>query len=421
MLNRYIPKWLNTKFLIAAFCAMIFTHMVLFIIFSQHNSSTEYKINRDVLARQAISFVQTVKSTPEKKQAKLIDTLDIPNFTVSLNKHPKYKLTFDGTSLWQVLVKISDQQPNIQFSYLLSPHHWLNLSVAVVPTSFGLQVFLLTLEIALIIAILAFLWLINRFTVPLRRFSKVAEQFGVDLQTEPLPEEGPKVVLKTARAMNRMQQRIRNLLQARTQMLAALSHDLRTPITRLKLRAQYIEDIQVQSKVIADLDEMEAMISETLNFAKDESSREQRVLMDLTSLVSSVCDDFEETGHRVSFNASNQRYPIRGGSVALRRVFTNLIGNAIKYGHCAKVKMYYANHEAVCLIDDEGPGLPEDQLEKVFLPFYRAETSRSRETGGTGLGLAVAKDIVQAHGGEITLRTRPVGLRVIVKIPIVKI
>ncbi len=419
MLKQFLPTLSKHKFIITGFCLMIMIHILMLVIFSRHNSGTEYKVNRDVLARQAINLIQTVQTTPIEQQNKLVEKINLPNFTVDLGPKATNPVHFEKTSLWQVLVKISDQKPNIKFSYLLSPDRWLNIAVEIEPSSLELQTLLFSLETLLILITIFILWLINRYTVPIQRFSLNADRFGVDLQTQLLPEKGPKVVMKLSRAMNRMQERIRNLIQGRTQMLAALSHDLRTPITRLKLRSLSIDDETIQHKMVHDLDEMEAMIAETLSFAKHDNHKEQYGLINLNSLLSSVCEDFQDTGHDVQFDNCNHPLAIRGGSIALRRVFSNLINNAIKYGKSAQLSLHHLGDEAMCFVDDDGPGLPTEQYESVFLPFYRAESSRSRLTGGTGLGLAVAKDIIQAHGGDISLDKGPTGgLRVIVKLPL---
>ncbi|MBB71182.1 MAG: two-component sensor histidine kinase [Legionellales bacterium] len=301
---------------------------------------------------------------------------------------------------------------------MLPQNDWLNITATIVPTSFGLQSFLFSLEIIVAVAVIFFLWTINRFTKPLHKFTKAAERLGVDLHSEPLPIYGPVAVRATATAMNKMQERIQDLIQARTQMLAAISHDLRTPITRLKLRTQYLDEGELQQKIIKDLDEMEAMISETLAFAREDSRSEQRVNLDIVSMLASLCEDFADTGQDVQYIGPQTRVLINGGSVSLRRVFTNVIDNACKYAGSVTVDLHAEGDEVHILFDDNGPGIANAQLDKVFMPFYRGEHSRSRETGGTGLGLATARDIIRAHGGDIRLSNRPSGgLRVTVVLP----
>lgn len=412
------PRLINGKIIFLLLMLMFLTHIVIFVIYSQRNSSAEFKINREVISRQVINFIQTVENTPIEEQEKMVNTLDIPNFKITIDELPKWKEQFINASLWQILKKISAQSPSIQLSYFLGPDRWLNITAGIIPTSWGMQWVLLSLEITIIIAIIFSLWTINRFTGPLQKFTQAAERLGVDLQTEPLPIYGPKVVQIAGKAINKMQERIRDLIQARTQMLAAISHDLRTPITRLKLRAQYIDASEQQEKIIKDLDEMEAMISETLAFARDDNKNEQRVKLDLVSLLSVLCEDFSDVDHQVEYTGPSERITIIGGPITLKRVFSNLIENAVKYAGSASVGIEIERDDVVVIIDDNGPGIPEEQLEKVFQPFFRGEHSRSRETGGTGLGLAVARDYIRAHGGNITLESRRTGgLRAKVYLP----
>jgi signal transduction histidine kinase len=200
-------------------------------------------------------------------------------------------------------------------------------------------------------------------------------------------------------------------------MLAAVSHDLRTPIMRLRLRAEFIEDDEQRERTLADLEEMERMVASTLSFAHDDATKEAPEAVDLVALVQRVCDGVEDAGLPVEFEGEGRlAYTCRPG--ALRRALANLIENAAIYGKRARVALASVADAFVIRIDDEGPGIPEDQMETVFDPFYRIETSRSRETGGTGLGLTVARTIVRAHVGEIHLENRADGgLRVEVILP----
>ena len=199
-------------------------------------------------------------------------------------------------------------------------------------------------------------------------------------------------------------------------MLAAISHDLRTPITRMKLRMQFIYDEKLKEESLHDLDEMESMIQETLSFARDDAAKEHKKSLDLVSLIHSICIDAREMGHPVNFHSRQNRIPFTGRSLALKRAFTNLVYNAIRYAKQVSVTIFARHHSIIVHIDDNGPGIPEDDLEQVFTAFYRGEKSRSRDTGGVGLGLAVTRDIIEAHQGKITLSNRrPHGLRAMVE------
>ena len=202
--------------------------------------------------------------------------------------------------------------------------------------------------------------------------------------------------------------RLRRFVDDRTMMLAAISHDLRTVLTRLRLRAEFIEDEQQQGKAIADIDEMQAMLEETLSFARDDAREEAAVETDLAALLQGLCETMSESGPPLVF-AGSAPLPATCRPVALRRAFTNLIENAATYGKEATVSLAEAGGGLEVTVADRGPGIPEDMREKVFAPFFRLEGSRSRETGGTGLGMAVARAIIRRHGGDITLEDRPDG------------
>ncbi len=201
-------------------------------------------------------------------------------------------------------------------------------------------------------------------------------------------------------------------------MVAAIAHDLGTPITRLRLRAEFIEDEQEKQRVLADLEDMEKMVFATLSFARDEASSEPRAVVDLNTLIQRVHDSFIDMGQSVKVTLGSNPVPFNCQPVALRRALTNLIDNAVKYGQSAQVQLNEVDQNIQIRIDDKGPGIPEDRHADVLKPFYRLEESRSRETGGTGLGLTVARTIVHAHGGDITLQNRPEGgLRVEITLP----
>lgn len=252
-------------------------------------------------------------------------------------------------------------------------------------------------------------------TAPLRALAHATQRIGVD--TAPIPESGPREVRQAAKALNDMQARLRKLITDRTQTLAAVSHDLRTPITRLRLRAEFVEDAAQRLKMLADLDEMEAMVASTLAFLRGDVDDEPARLVDLGSLLATICDEMGDAGHRVRL-AEGGPAPLLCRSLALKRAFANLIVNAVTYGGSASVAVRADAAAVTVTIDDEGPGIPVAERARVFEPFYRLESSRSRETGGTGLGLAVAQASVRAHGGTIVLSDRPSGgLRVTVRLP----
>ena len=263
-------------------------------------------------------------------------------------------------------------------------------------------------------------WAVRRLTAPVRTLAAAAEALGRDVNAPPLPEDGPLEVRTAAIAFNTMATRIRRFVTDRTLLLTAIGHDLRTPITRLKLRSEFIEDDDLRRKFTADLDELEAMVSATLAFGRDSANREPLVALDLTALLSTILDEAvdgrPDITNQVGFATEPPVVTIKARSLALKRALANLIGNAIVYGGGAMVTLKppgeLSQEYVTVLIDDDGPGLAPSDLERVFEPFVRVEASRNRETGGTGLGLAIARNIIRGHGGDITLGNRaPSGLR----------
>ena len=271
--------------------------------------------------------------------------------------------------------------------------------------------------VALLVA-LGLVWGAHRTTRPLRRFAEAADRLGLDANPPPLPERGPRELRNATRAFNRMTARIRRLVDDRTLMLAAVSHDLKTMLTRLRLRAEFIEDGEQKEKAAADLDEMQAMLEATLSFARDDAADERPVAVDLAAMLQSLAADLADAGRAAAYEGPD-RLTLRGRPVALRRVFENLLDNALRYGGEAAVSLRQADGRAEVRIEDRGPGIPAALRERVFDPFFRVEASRSRDTGGSGLGLAVVRAVVQRHDGEIALEDRPGGgLRARVALPL---
>lgn len=303
--------------------------------------------------------------------------------------------------------------PALRISVRLEDGSWLNV---LSPLDGGEPLwrprFLGSLLAALVAVTVAALWGVSRASRPFATFAAAAERLGVDVAAPPLAETGPREIRSAAHAFNVMQGRIRRFVEDRTLMLAAISHDLRTPITRMKLRAEFVEDDIERSKMLADLDEMERMIAATLAFARDDAAREDRRQVDVAVLVQGLAEDLggEYTG------PDSLVLPAR--PMALKRAVANLIGNAVKYGGTARASLAETDGQVVITIDDDGPGIPEVEFERVFAPFVRLEASRNRETGGSGLGLSVARAAARAHGGDIILANRPEGgLRVCLSLP----
>lgn len=300
---------------------------------------------------------------------------------------------------------------------------WLNLRVELPPPRpWHSETFLVAFVLMTLAAALLILWAVRRLTRPVRALAAAADRLGRDVNTPPLPEQGPEEVATAARAFNTMAERIRRFVGDRTQMLAAIGHDLRTPITRLRLRAEFLEDDEQRRKMLADLDEMEAMITATLAFARDDAAAEPSVPLDLAALCRTVLDEAAdarpEAVERICYDGP-EHLTVQARPVALKRALANLVSNALNYGGSVRGRLSAPQGGMVRLaIEDEGPGVPEADLESVFQPFRRLEGSRNRETGGVGLGLPIARNILRAHGGDVVLRNLPAGgLQALVTLP----
>jgi signal transduction histidine kinase len=285
----------------------------------------------------------------------------------------------------------------VTFDTLLSPQD------TSIPARVALTLLIL-LGSVVVLSLVAVRWV----TGPLSALASAADKLGADINQAPLAETGPVEVQRAARAFNTMQKRLSRFIADRTRILAAMSHDLKTPITRLRLRTEMLDDETLRGKFAKDLAEMESMVTQTLDFMRDASKIEVMQRIDVMALLESLQTDYQETGSEVAIEGTIAE-PWRGRPNALKRCLTNLVDNAINYGARATLSLQDNAERIVIRVRDEGPGIPEDQLEKAFEPFFRGESSRSRETGGTGLGLGIARNIARAHGGELSLRNRPEG------------
>jgi len=268
-----------------------------------------------------------------------------------------------------------------------------------------------------LVIILCSLWFARSAARNLGQFSAAADAVGRSVDAPLLPESGPREVRLAAKAFNRMQERLRRFVNDRTQMLAAISHDLRTPLTRLRLRAEFVDDDAQRTKMLGDIAEMEAMIAATLAFARDDAVREPRSPQDLDQLLDQLASDLCDGGYPVHYEPEVP-VVVSCSPGGLRRALANLAENAVKYGGVARLSLARTGDLVTILIDDDGPGIATEMAEQVFQPFFRLEGSRNRDTGGVGLGLSVARTIIRGHGGDITLDNRPEGgLRVTVTLP----
>lgn len=381
------------------------------------------------------SISEIVDATPRAQRAAFIGALHDNTFSAELaDTYAAGGTPQGGFTAWILCRRIGDHgDPQRQVTVTTAPGttapvliqaplsdgQWLRFTVPD-PDSLGgfpYRHFAERVALAAFLVWLLSLWTARRLAAPIAAFASAAERLGKGTDTPPLAERGPHELRVATRAFNDMQDRLQRFVRDRTQMLAAMSHDLRTPLTRMTLRAEFIEDPWEKRKMLGDLAEMIAMIESTLTFAREDFNRETRALVDLRALIESICQDAADTRAVISCSVA-ERIDLECRPQALRRAITNLVDNALKYGGSAHVEVLKETGKVLVLIEDQGPGIPPDQHERVFTPFYRLESSRNRETGGAGLGLALVRTIVHGHGGSVTLANRTEGgLRVRVELP----
>jgi signal transduction histidine kinase len=276
-----------------------------------------------------------------------------------------------------------------------------------------------TVMFAVIIVTLLGLWAARALTAPLSSFAKAAESFSLDGDAAALSERGPEEIRALARALNRMRERITALINDRTKMLAAISHDLRTPITRMRLRCEFVEDDIQRSRMLADLDQMHSMLSSVLSFLRNGRKLEPMTLVDIASILELVADQFVDMGYTVSYvGPSHAMATVRPDD--LLRSVTNLVENAVKFGTAATIRLSVLADDMTIDVEDDGPGISDADKAQVLEPFVRGDQARNMdEATGFGLGLSIANAIVTAHGGALSLHDRdPNGLIVRVRLPV---
>ncbi len=337
-----------------------------------------------------------------------------------LNVETIKKLTGEANEaeLEKVRPRVSPQPRTIKFRTKLDDGRWLDAAFKpeVQP--------LWTWNGALFLGVLALaiggviVLVVRSETKPMQRLAIAAEALGRGESQQPLDENGPQEVRAAVKAFNLMGARLGRFVQDRTRMLAAMSHDLRTPLTTLRLRAEMIDEPETRKKLIETIEEMHRITEASLSFAREEDSSEATQDTDLTALVADLCAEAREIGKDAKLDTDTPPLMARVRPAAMRRAVRNLIDNAVRYGTCARVCVEADKNETRIIIDDDGPGIDETQLEEVFTPFVRLESSRNAETGGAGLGLSIARTIARSHGGDVVLRNRDGGgLRAVLSVP----
>ncbi|HWV08044.1 MAG TPA: ATP-binding protein, partial [Pseudomonas sp.] len=288
-----------------------------------------------------------------------------------------------------------------RYALLISLHDGSWVTYSMTSRSWGLEEVprsLIVIALVVLSTVIVALVATRRLAGPLERFAQGARRFGKDFGAPPLPVEGPQELRQAILAFNAMQAQLQHFLNDRTQMLAAISHDLRAPLTRMRLRGEFIEDAEQQSKLFRDVDEMQAMVNAALEFFRDDARLEPATAFDLAELLHTVVDDFKDAGSDVALHGPG-RVVYVGRPIGIKRMLTNLVDNAIKYGREPVVTLLADAQQVTVRVTDRGPGIAPEHHEAVFAPFFRVEGSRNKNTGGVGLGLAAARATVLEHGG----------------------
>jgi signal transduction histidine kinase len=267
-------------------------------------------------------------------------------------------------------------------------------------------------------ATLLCIWAARELTRPLRRLAWAAENFTPSGDLARLPERGPHEIRIAARARNQMRERIKSMIEERTHMLAAVSHDLRTPITRLRLRCEFIEDAATRTRMLDDLAHMNAMLESVLHFLRDGQRRQRETMIDLATSLQTICDQFADLGHDVGYDGPDH-VVIPAYADELHRALTNLVDNAVRHGGKAEVRVSLTTPSVTVMIEDDGPGIAQGVKEEMFEPFVRGDAARGmNNNGGFGLGLSIARAVIESHGGTLTLVDRtPRGIIARVTLP----
>jgi signal transduction histidine kinase len=410
-------------------------------------------------AQRIADIVRLLDSLSPAERGRIVGILNVPPQVVSLDRAPVPELVGDAAASPQVAMfsavlraALNDERPirvvisgtpsgPRQFSpgrrmgegmrrfppgglsfltqVRLQDGSWITFDTHIPQGSSSLpwRLFLTLLVLLVSVLVLSFV-AVRWLTRPLHVLASAADELGRDINRPPLAEEGPLEVRRAAHAFNTMQARLVRFIQDRTRLLTAMSHDLKTPITRMRLRAELLEDDGLRDRFEKDLMEMETMVTQTLDFMRGLGRQDAAQPVDLMALLESLQADNEAMGREVSI-AGEAKRPCLGVPQLLKRCIANLLDNAVIYGKRATVRVEEGPSELTIRIKDDGPGLAEEELEKVFEPFYRCEASRSRETGGTGLGLGIARNIAQTQGGDLHLRNHPQGgLEAVLTLPV---
>ena len=467
---------LTTRFVAIMLLALALSQAISFVLFMDERGQALYRAAKSEFLSRSASVAQVLESTPPALQNDILrasDTgysrfwvsRDFPSDAPRWREEAKLRLADPLRSLASLANPATEERPVLpvattagmtgaettnlrpwtdmpahawplsrpaKFLYLddsngmglavqLKDGSWLNTAFAK-KTVNGLLTSqsIISLAVTAVILSICAAFIARGMTHPMRRLAVAAEALGRGETLAPLPEAGPTEIRQTAEAFNLMQARLQRFVEDRTRMLAAIGHDLRTPITSLRLRAEFVSDDETREKMLSTLDELKSMTEATLAFSHEQAIAEDTRNVNLSALVESLCDDLVELGYQVSF-LDSPKIGYRCRADALKRAVRNLVENAVRYGERARVSVASRPTAIEIAVEDDGPGIPVETMDSVFAPFFRLENSRNRETGGIGLGLSIARNVVRHHGGDVILSNTGSGLRAVISLPLVEL
>ncbi len=461
-----ILKSLTVQTMLIIALSLVLTYSFSLLFYSKDRLDALIHLGLKNTALTAIHFAHTVAASELVLRQGIIDNTDQTQMYVSLSNNPvfkqtktqtEYEIAFNSylssgahsTDFTNLIFSLSDDSSILsnraeqEILKSLSPHllqslyslpmhmtanvavklendQWLNISLPLPDYPSELwSPSLIPVGLFTLVLILISGWTVRRILKPLTDVTLAAREFAQNIDAPQIESGSSSEAQAVAAAFNEMQQKIKTIIRSRTEMMGAISHDFRTPLTLIKIRAEGLSESEDRDRLLESINTMEAIIQESLLFAKQIYGGEAKRKIDAAALLQSICDDLIEAGRNVEFLAPLDRVVIMGNPVALRRAFTNLIDNALKYGDAARVVIETDSNHASVIINDDGPGIPTEELDRVFDPFYRCDHARTENQPGSGLGLSLAKSVVEDHGGRIFLENKvPTGLLVNVKLKV---
>ena len=452
-MKRYLPRTVAGQLIAVAMVALFLSQLVMFVIMAEERERASRQWWTGYIMSRIAATTELLDQTPDQWHQQVINASDTPHLTFNISVEgpdPQTSIADSSPYLQDLRALVRKEpakalmdmreipfseimrywaaewldyseplpEPWIEASVQLKNGKWLNLEV--IPRLVPPPITLLLIPVVTMLAVFGstLFVLIRYVTGPINRLANAARAFGRGEEVEPVVMSGPAEIREAIVAFNDMRERQSRFVLDRTRMLASVGHDLRTPITTMRLRAEFIEDEETRERILASLEEIQQMAEGALAFAREEALSEPTRIVDLNALVQTVCADQSDMQRDVSYT-ENGRLLYRCRPNSLKRAVRNLVENAVIHGKSASVSLTATPKDLHITVEDKGPGIPPEHMSQVFLPFARLDEARGEETGGIGLGLAIARSIVRGHGGDIGIvNCDGGGLQATIQLPI---